>query len=72
MTGQLIVYFVLKLFLINLLQTLLNVILFFAALCGSALADGDEILKFLWQTIIGAAAFEDSVLPKVDSNFIIM
>ncbi len=44
--------------------------MFSAALCGSAFADEDEIMKFLWEIIKGA--FEDSVLPIVDSHFTIM
>ncbi len=43
-----------------------------AALCGSALADGEEIRNFLWKRIKGAAAFKDSVLTEVDIHFIIM
>uniref|UniRef100_A0A8C2Q4T4 PLA2c domain-containing protein n=1 Tax=Cyprinus carpio TaxID=7962 RepID=A0A8C2Q4T4_CYPCA len=39
--------------------------LYLQALCGSALADEDEIKKFLWQKINGDAEFEDSLLPKV-------
>jgi len=30
---------------------------FSAGLCGSALADGDENVNFIWQLIKGAAAF---------------
>uniref|UniRef100_A0A672SPC5 Cytosolic phospholipase A2 gamma-like n=1 Tax=Sinocyclocheilus grahami TaxID=75366 RepID=A0A672SPC5_SINGR len=41
--------------------------LYLQALCGSALADRDEIFKFLWEKIKGEAAFEDSVLPRVDN-----
>ncbi|XP_059403201.1 cytosolic phospholipase A2 gamma-like [Carassius carassius] len=44
--------------------------LYLQALCGSALADKDEIRKYLWQKITGKAAFEDSLLPKVFSHFI--
>uniref|UniRef100_A0A673H7W8 Cytosolic phospholipase A2 gamma-like n=1 Tax=Sinocyclocheilus rhinocerous TaxID=307959 RepID=A0A673H7W8_9TELE len=41
--------------------------LYLQALCGSALADGEEIKKFLWQKIKGEAAFQDSLLHKVDT-----
>uniref|UniRef100_A0A671L0Q5 PLA2c domain-containing protein n=1 Tax=Sinocyclocheilus anshuiensis TaxID=1608454 RepID=A0A671L0Q5_9TELE len=41
--------------------------LYLQALCGSALADGHENIKFIWQKIKGEAAFQDSLLHKVDT-----
>ncbi|KAI2646742.1 Cytosolic phospholipase A2 gamma [Labeo rohita] len=43
--------------------------LYLQALCGSALADEDEIFTFFWEKIKGADAFQDSVLLKFEKFF---